>query len=565
MPLHTDASICVLGAGPVGLVTAHTLLQDGFENIAVLTRDRSPGGVWAEERLYPDVMINNVHGEYRFSSLPMPPPTNISGRLTGENLRSYFQTFADRFLAGKIRFNTEVESIRRGKDGGWEVAALNLDTKETSTVHFDKGCSEPKIPEELSPLAAKRTGFIGPVVHSNHLTPNLKTLLDAVKPSDEVAPGHALVIGGGKSAAEFVSTSSRSFTGRKVTMVFSHTDSFLATAKPLPAYIRKSRLLSLLSPYKELRTWPERLLHGTLVGSLFIEWFWSMMTSDSFKAMNVPDSSPLHNTHDLFWSVHSNDEGIPDPNRFHALVNAGKIEIIAPARVVGYSESSSTDASGSPTVTVETADGQRITANAVVVCTGYESSWTKLFDDETRADLGLDPVPVPPVDDLFNYPTLSHPPPLYTTAVPQRVPLYRGLVPAKNILNRDFAMNGTTYSTNFCYTAELHAHWISSYFLGDPFLKIPPSPEEARRVADEWNMWWRKRYPHSVADMNEVFGGGFPFLNWPQAADMMLEDMDLPSGRSGGNWLTWPFQVIDSKEIEHLHEERAAKRMQYKD
>lgn len=69
-----------------------------------------------------------------------------------------------------------------------------------------------------------------------------------------------------------------------------------------------------------------------------------------------------------------------------------------------------------------------------------------------------------------------------------------------------------------------------------------------------------------------IFGRGFPPLmplgstryltlihaRWPQAVDEMLEDMYLPSQRSGGNWLTWPFKTINVKEIEDLTQERRA-------
>ena len=34
----------------------------------------------------------------------------------------------------------------------------------------------------------------------------------------------------------------------------------------------------------------------------------------------------------------------------------------------------------------------------------------------------------------------------------------------------------------------------------------------------------------------------------------------MPSFRSGGNWLTWPFKVIDVKEISTLGAERKAMR-----
>lgn len=47
---------------------------------------------------------------------------------------------------------------------------------------------------------------------------------------------------------------------------------------------------------------------------------------------------------------------------------------------------------------------------------------------------------------------------------------------------------------------------------------------------------------------------------WPQHADDLLEDMGLPVMRSGGNALTWPFQVVDLKEIQNLKEERDTRR-----
>ena len=49
---------------------------------------------------------------------------------------------------------------------------------------------------------------------------------------------------------------------------------------------------------------------------------------------------------------------------------------------------------------------------------------------------------------------------------------------------------------------------------------------------------------------------------WPQHVDDLLEDMGLPIMRSGGNALTWPFKVVDLKEISTLKEERDAKRVE---
>lgn len=53
-----SCSIGIIGAGAAGLITAKTLLDDGFENITILTRDQHPGGTWAVERIYPSLKIN---------------------------------------------------------------------------------------------------------------------------------------------------------------------------------------------------------------------------------------------------------------------------------------------------------------------------------------------------------------------------------------------------------------------------------------------------------------------------------------------------------------------------
>jgi dimethylaniline monooxygenase (N-oxide forming) len=47
-------------------------------------------------------------------------------------------------------------------------------------------------------------------------------------------------------------------------------------------------------------------------------------------------------------------------------------------------------------------------------------------------------------------------------------------------------------------------------------------------------------------------------FSWPQAADELLEDMYLPTLRSGGSWFNWVFKVMDLKEIATLGEERRA-------
>jgi dimethylaniline monooxygenase (N-oxide forming) len=47
----------ILGSGAAGLITAYTLLKDGFD-VQILTRDPYPGGVWAKHRILDGLALN---------------------------------------------------------------------------------------------------------------------------------------------------------------------------------------------------------------------------------------------------------------------------------------------------------------------------------------------------------------------------------------------------------------------------------------------------------------------------------------------------------------------------
>ena len=90
-------------------------------------------------------------------------------------------------------------------------------------------------------------------------------------------------------------------------------------------------------------------------------------------ALKIPKDSPLRNAHSLFWGIRANDEGSGRKDGFHALVNQGKINLVAPNRAEGY-------ASDGESIMLR--DGQTLKANAVVLATGFCSSWTGIFTGE---------------------------------------------------------------------------------------------------------------------------------------------------------------------------------------
>ncbi|KAJ7158254.1 FAD/NAD-P-binding domain-containing protein [Mycena crocata] len=558
------ASVAVIGSGPSGIITAHTLLQDGFSDVQILTRDSTAGGVWSTARVYPSLQSNNANGEYCFSAMDMPLLPDA--QLTGQDLRTYMQAFSDKFLAKVIRFDTEVINIRRDAETNvWFITVQDTRNGSRQILQFSRvvlctgGCSTPKIPETLSPAAAKTAGFHGPVIHSIDFAPQLETILKTIPPSmpDSTAPAKGiLIIGGGKSAQEQVSMAKYlANEGRKVTMIFENIDAFLASPRPLPACIHKSRLLPIMSPHITLRSRLERFLHKTWLGSRITRLFWRALSQYSFRAVSIPKESPLRNVHPMFWSTAVTYEGVPQANNFYALVTSEKIAVVAPARLQGF------DPDGKGVVLT---DGRIVSADLVLLATGYSSSWKGIFDENTADSVGINrhaPGTHFAFKSLgdFDYRSLATPPPSRPESEQWSSSIYNGIVPAKNISYRDFAINGAVFPVNPGYTWEVVAHWISSYFLGDE-MNIPKTSGAAYEYTERNAAWIRKRYPDALLRVNESYSGDIVFYAWPQYTDQLLDEMGLRNMRSGGNWLTWPFRVIDIKEISTLAEERKAKR-----
>ncbi|RDB24143.1 Dimethylaniline monooxygenase [N-oxide-forming] 2 [Hypsizygus marmoreus] len=559
-------AIAVIGAGPAGLITAHVLLRDGFD-VQVLTRDTSPGGAWARGRVYPGLKLNNVHGEYRFSALPMPLPAHAAetgGRLSGDDMCKYMETFAETYLHGRIRYGTEVLSVRRspragtwlvtvqsvGGDGGREVLEF------ARVVVCTGGTSQPNIPTSLSPKTAEGAGFRGLVLHSSQFSSRLDDILQTTKSPSSASDGDSIVIvGGGKSAQDIAAYLTNA--GRKVTVVFETTDTVIAVPRPMPDFLRKSRLLGLLSPHIELQTRMERFFHMTWLGSKIVHFIWNKTSSDSLDLCKIPIDSPLRRAPLLFWGTHSSDEGIYSPNGFYGLVHAGQIALVAPVRAQGF---------GGDGRSLVLSDGKSIAADVVILATGYRSSWDGILDEETRNDLGIG-LSLPDVngDSAWeNYTSLANPPSLSGEDANSEdrwsTSFYRGVVPAKNIERRDFAINGAAFAAGFAYTTEVSAHWISSYFLNDE-MRLPASAEDAIACVARESAWVRKRHPGMMQWTNPSLCSSVSYFNWPQFVDELLEDMGVPTRRSGGNWLTWPFKVIDLKEIVNLGEERRLRRI----
>lgn len=87
--------------------------------------------------------------------------------------------------------------------------------------------------------------------------------------------------------------------------------------------------------------------------------------------MSIPEASPLRRAHPLFWGIRFNDEGAGRANGFYNLVNKGKINIISPVRALAF---------GTNRKSVVLSDGRFVETDAIVLGTGFKSSWGQIFD-----------------------------------------------------------------------------------------------------------------------------------------------------------------------------------------
>jgi hypothetical protein len=74
----------------------------------------------------------------------MPPPSGskaTGGRLTGYDIGLYLESFAERFLKDKFRFNVQMLNVSRNPDrnlGGWIVSIIDKVSGNQEEIHYDK-------------------------------------------------------------------------------------------------------------------------------------------------------------------------------------------------------------------------------------------------------------------------------------------------------------------------------------------------------------------------------------------------------------------------------------------
>lgn len=196
---HTSRRICVIGAGPGGLVMAKSLLEEGHQPV-VFEAQSTLGGVWNLKRdkqvgTYSTTRFQNSRDTSFFSDFY---PEDVSGTFPDvHEVRRYLDAYATRFdLERHIQCNTRVISVQ-AEGGGWQVEIESAGVRSRQAFDGVALChGRYQIPQQARIPGLE--AFTGEVLHSGQYFDNTA-----------FAGKRVLVIGNGVSGMDIAGEASK--------------------------------------------------------------------------------------------------------------------------------------------------------------------------------------------------------------------------------------------------------------------------------------------------------------------------------------------------------------------
>lgn len=544
----TPVNLIVVGAGPFGLIAAHTWLElNPNDNVILLESAPDLGGVWSRSRMHPAIMTQAPQGMFEYPCFPMeklPKDKVFHGYFPGSHVTAYLNAFSTHTLfSGKtvqdrIVFNSHVNHINKagkfwtvstGSDASFTCEKLIIATGLTSTPNL------PSFPQD---------NFTPPIIHTRSLAASV-SMLSA--PQRE----NIVVIGGSKSAFDAVQILHS--LNKSVTWIIRTSGqgpAFLAAPNaPWPLQsshdIISIRLVAKMSPciYEPLDNWA-RFCHGNKVGIRivdaiwwFVDWTWKRVA----KFDRDENMTGLKPGRPLFLSADglavSNSEGLWD--------NMAKAKVL---------RDEVASAEGKELVLKS---GKRITCDAVIAATGWLNTYP-MFDDALAVELGL-PIPAQKAQQAGEeaaawaellakadekivemFPRLANLPP-YPHSEPKSTPskLYRSIAPINGDTDHSIAFVGAIGSAQSLNVAEIQALWAVSYLSKKITL---PSEEKMREDVALATAWRKRRY------LEDGYNVIFEHL---QYMSLLLRDLGLNDQRKGDGFkeLLVPYVSADFRGI----------------
>ncbi|KAK4169640.1 hypothetical protein QBC43DRAFT_225112 [Cladorrhinum sp. PSN259] len=566
--------VVVIGAGIYGLGAAktyHQLNQD--KSIIILDGDSTLGGVWAKDRLYPDLKTNNMLGTFEFPDFPMDTETfgvKPGEHIPGHVMHQYLTKYAERYgIFDKIRYRTKVVSAEHqdGPDsaGGW-----------TLTLSVENGVSDAKLfarklivatgltSEAFLPIFKGEQEFGAPVFHTKDFHYHAD---DPVK-----CP---TVFGGTKSAWDAVY--SYATNGIKVNWVIrksGHGPAWMSPpyVTPLKKWLEKlvnTRLLTWFSPCiwgeSDGYTGIRKFLHQTSLGRVITNLFWKIIGNDVITLNKYDSHLETKKLKPWYPAMFCGTSFsiLNYPTDFFDLIRDGKVKIhIA-------------DITNLTPNTVHLSDGTQLESDTLCCATGWKHlPPIKFLPEGIDRELGLPhkpedrekglftPSTVQKVDaEIFSrFPRLANQPEEnkklkslldapglsskdetnpYVSLTPYT--LYHFIAPpsARFLFEtRDVAFCGMVCNFSTVLTAHLQGIWVSAFFANKLMPAVTSKPIERIQYETVLHARFGKwRYPagHGARQPDFVFDA-VPYL------DLLLRDLGLQTRRkrevAGRGWLT---------------------------
>lgn len=428
-----EERVCIIGAGPAGIVTGKVFLEKGF-NITIYEKFNELGGTWSSQRRYVNLQTQADRGLLEFADLP-----HDTAFASAEYIQNYLREYATRFnITEDIQFETEVISITKETEG-WTVTTQSTTDESAAPqqAEFDYVVVCSGLNYHLKrPDISGEGAFDGRVLHSCE-----------IKEYDQLRDKRVVVIGFGKSALDI--SVEAATVGLSSTLVFRK-----------PNWHLPKRLINGLIPYRYL-------LFSRIGQSLLPQYHnddcvrlidrlpeqikqlvWKGITTDLIR------SAGLHTVDDDLIPASELPHDIARtgvyPDEFVKLVRSGAI---TPIR--GTVERFTSDH-------LRLSTDEKVPADVVVFGTGFKRELPVL--NETL-DIKTD-------DDQFY--------------------AYRSIVPpdADRI-----GIIGLRQSFMNFFSMEVSAHWLSAYFQEE--LSPMPSSEEMHQSIQQRLEWQKETIPRT--------------------------------------------------------------------
>ncbi|HQX80147.1 MAG TPA: NAD(P)-binding domain-containing protein [Vicinamibacterales bacterium] len=186
--------VCIIGAGPGGLVMAAALKARGIP-FEIVDAGRQPGGIWDIDR-DATPMYESAHfiSSRRLSGLPgFPMPESYPDYPRHDRILEYLRAFAKHHdLARHITFGVRVDSASRRDEGGWTIALSSGEQRQARALCVATGTTWfPRVPVVPG-------HFEGEAYHSFFY-----------RSPREFEGKRVLIVGGGNSAADIACDAAR--------------------------------------------------------------------------------------------------------------------------------------------------------------------------------------------------------------------------------------------------------------------------------------------------------------------------------------------------------------------